>query len=135
EDAGGLIPEDVPLAGLTAGQLDTLAGSGRDVADVYRLSPLQGGMVFHSLLDPGSGVYTEQFAVEFTGRFAPDRFTAAWQHVIARHANLRVRIAWQGVPQPVQVVAAAATVPVAYRDWRSESDVDAVYEAYLAEDR
>jgi hypothetical protein len=56
----------------------------KKIADLYPLSPLQAGMVFHSLTDPGSGVYVEQFAVEIDGTFDPAAFTAAWSGRVCR---------------------------------------------------
>lgn len=54
--AGGFTPSDFPLARLTQAKLDHLLGPGRDVEDVYPLSPLQQGLLFHSLWERGSGV-------------------------------------------------------------------------------
>ncbi|HYN96501.1 MAG TPA: condensation domain-containing protein, partial [Pilimelia sp.] len=48
--AGGRTPADFPLAGLDQAAVDRLVGDGRAVEDVYPLTPLQAGMVFHSLV-------------------------------------------------------------------------------------
>ena len=34
-----------------------------NVSDVYVLTPMQAGMLFHTIRDPGSGVFVEQLAV------------------------------------------------------------------------
>ncbi|NJC74369.1 hypothetical protein HC031_32345, partial [Planosporangium thailandense] len=45
--AGGRTPSDFPLARLDQAEVDRLVGDGRAVEDVYPLTPMQAGMVFH----------------------------------------------------------------------------------------
>ncbi|WP_230182617.1 non-ribosomal peptide synthetase, partial [Aquabacterium sp. CECT 9606] len=50
--AAGLTPSDVPLSGLNQHQLDALALPAVRVDDLYPLSPMQEGMLFHSVYEP-----------------------------------------------------------------------------------
>ena len=52
------------------------------VEDVYPLSPMQQGMVFHTLAEPGSGVYVVQISLRLAGRLDEAAFLRAWQLVI-----------------------------------------------------
>ncbi|MEA5363472.1 non-ribosomal peptide synthase/polyketide synthase [Amycolatopsis sp., V23-08] len=116
--AGGRTPADFPLARLSQRELDVVAGDGRDVEDVYPLTPLQAGMVFHTLFDSGSPAYFEQVRVRLAGVADPTGLAAAWQRVVDRTPVLRTRLVLTGVEEPVQVVDRAATLPVTHHDLR-----------------
>ncbi|WP_410640979.1 non-ribosomal peptide synthase/polyketide synthase [Amycolatopsis sp. lyj-346] len=116
--AGGRTPSDFPLVRLSPAELDTVAGDGRAVEDIYPLTPLQAGMVFHTLLDDGSPAYFEQVRIRLAGVTDPAALAAAWQRVVDRTPVLRTRLVWTGVEEPVQVVDRAATLPVTHHDWR-----------------
>ncbi|GHG32183.1 MULTISPECIES: non-ribosomal peptide synthase/polyketide synthase [Amycolatopsis] len=136
-DAGGRTPSDFPLARLSAAELDTVAGDGRTVEDVYPLTPLQAGMVFHTLVDDGSPAYFEQVRIRLAGVTDPAALAAAWQRVVDRTPVLRTRLVWTGVEEPVQVVDRAATLPVTHHDWRGlgPADREAALADALAADR
>ncbi len=107
-DAGGCTPSDFPLARLDQATVDRIAGNGRSVDDIYPLTPMQSGMLFHSLSatsTPGSGtdVYAGRFGALLDGVSDPDALAAAWQHVVDRTPALRTAIVWEGVDEPVQV--------------------------------
>ena len=55
------------LSGLTSEQLERLGLDWSRIEDIYPLSPMQQGMLFHSLRDAGSGVYVNQVSVEIRG--------------------------------------------------------------------
>ncbi|MDS0140063.1 MULTISPECIES: non-ribosomal peptide synthase/polyketide synthase [unclassified Amycolatopsis] len=135
--AGGRTPSDFPLARLSAAELDTVAGDGRAVEDVYPLTPLQAGMVFHTLVDDGSPAYFEQVRIRLAGVADPAGLAAAWQRVVDRTPVLRTRLVWTGVEEPVQVVDRAATLPVTHHDWRDLGPAGrkAAREEALAADR
>ncbi|MGW4061459.1 non-ribosomal peptide synthase/polyketide synthase [Amycolatopsis sp. NPDC004747] len=117
-EAGGRTPSDFPLARLSQSEVDAVAGDGRAVEDIYPLTPLQAGMVFHTLLDGGSPAYFEQVRVRLAGVADPAALAAAWQRVVDRTPVLRTRLVWTGVDEPVQVVDRTATLPVTRHDWR-----------------
>ncbi|WKB55455.1 non-ribosomal peptide synthetase [Eleftheria terrae] len=82
----GVTPADFPLAGLDQATLDALPIEPAALADLYPVSPLQAGLLFHSTLEEGA--YLTQMRVDIDGLDAA-RFEAAWQAVYARHAVLR----------------------------------------------
>ncbi|MCQ6252821.1 non-ribosomal peptide synthase/polyketide synthase [Streptomyces malaysiensis] len=116
-----ITPDMVPLAGLTAAELDTVTaavpGGAANVADVYRLGPLQEGLFFHHRLHTESGTdagdpYIVRYVMRFDTRTLLDAFLDAWPRVIERHQVLRTGLAWAGLPHPVQVVHRHVELPV-----------------------
>jgi len=108
-----------------------------NIEAVYPLSPLQQGMLFHSLYSSDSGVYFGQLTFTLKGDFDLDAFEHAWQKVAARHAILRTAFVWEDLPEPVQVVGRSVRMPVELQDWRGlpEGEREERIEAYLAQDR
>jgi len=107
------------------------------VEDVYRLSPIQQGILFHALRAPHSGTYFEQFSLRYGEDFEPAPFIAAWQTVVDRHPVLRSAFLWERLDQPVQGVHRRVEVPVDRQDWR---DLDSAAQAqrlaaFVAADR
>ena len=89
-----------------------VAGGADNVQDIYALTPLQEGMLFHHLLDAVGDPYLAVARINFDTRDRLQRYLDALQAVIDRHDILRTAIAWEGVPQPVQVVLRHVTLPV-----------------------
>ncbi|WP_428997973.1 condensation domain-containing protein, partial [Pseudomonas aeruginosa] len=61
----GATPSDFPLATLRQEQLDRLPLA--RIEDIYPLSPMQHGMLFHSLYEQASGDYLNQLRVDVHG--------------------------------------------------------------------
>ena len=121
DEAGGLTPSDVPLARLTQAQLDALPVPAREIEDVYPLSPMQQGMLFHALHTPEAGHYLNQLSVPVEGLDVA-RFKQAFAFVIARHAILRTSFVWDGdIPAPLQIVRKNVPLPVVELDWRDRT--------------
>ena len=93
--SGGYTPSDFPLARLSQPQLDQLFGGVRGIEDVYPLTPLQQGILFHALYAPESGVYVEHLSCTLQGPLDTAAFTAAWQQVMAAHPILRSSFRWE----------------------------------------
>ena len=90
---------------------------GTALEDAYPLSPLQKGLLFHSLLEGASGVYVNQLQAELQGPLDAERYLAAWHATFAAHPLMRTAIVWQGLDEPVQGVCRALTLPVQRLDW------------------
>jgi len=119
----GYSPSDFPLAGLDQATLDRAFAGEPGVEDVYPLSPMQEGMLFHAAYAPESGAYVQQWTCTLRGDFDATVFEAAWRQVIARHPVLRTSFRWVDSERPVQVVHRAVDAPVQEIDWRgADSD-------------
>ena len=96
------------------------------VEDVYPLTPLQEGLLFHTLLSPDGGAYHDQFSAILRGPLEPDTLMRAWRSIAANHAIFRTAFAWQTGKAPLQVVGRRAETPFMLHDWR---DADATVQA------
>ncbi|MEM7349676.1 MAG: non-ribosomal peptide synthase/polyketide synthase, partial [Acidobacteriota bacterium] len=138
-------PVDLPLLDLQQQELDdALAavtfhgaeGGTAEIEDAYWLSPMQEGLLFHSLQQAGSGVYVTQIVARLR-QLEPETLVAAWDEVMARHPILRTAVSLREGDRALQVVGRRVELPVTLDDWShlSAVDVDARLERALAKDR
>jgi amino acid adenylation domain-containing protein len=80
-------------------------GAEPTIEDIYPLTPLQQGMLFHAVRDGDEHVYLERFRRTYD-HLHVDRYLAAWRQVVALHPALRTAFLWEESEQPVQVVLA-----------------------------
>ncbi|MDI3184773.1 non-ribosomal peptide synthetase [Pseudomonas paracarnis] len=120
DDAGGLTPSDFPLARLTQVQLDALPVPASAIEDVYPLTPMQEGLLLHTLLEPGTGLYYMQDRYRINSALEPERFAQAWQAVIARHEALRASFCWNVGEDMLQVIHKPGSTPIEYLDWSAD---------------
>ncbi len=125
----GATPADFPLAVIGQQELDALPLALADVADLYPLSPMQAGMLFHALYARGGSVYLNQLRVDLDGLDAA-RFRAAWQALTQRHDILRTGFVAQGEGW-LQWVARTVELPLEEHDWRARNDDAATLETAL----
>ncbi|MBT2572354.1 amino acid adenylation domain-containing protein, partial [Bacillus sp. ISL-51] len=98
-----LTPSDILLKGMTIDELDQLllqlphAG---EIENVYPLTPMQEGMLFHSLLDEDSSSYFEQASFDLQGELKIERFSASLERLFEKYAVLRTRFysGWNDIP-------------------------------------
>ncbi|MEH2072610.1 MAG: MupA/Atu3671 family FMN-dependent luciferase-like monooxygenase [Nostoc sp.] len=109
----------------------------KNIEDIYELSPLQQGMLFHTLVAPDSGVYFEQFCYSLKTQIDVPAFEKAWQRVLNRHPILRTSFYWENLDKPYQVVYRQVDLPWDFQDWRQMSlpETEKQLEVFLAADR
>ncbi|QSQ16101.1 non-ribosomal peptide synthase/polyketide synthase [Myxococcus landrumensis] len=136
-DARRFTPTDFPLARLSQSVLDQVLPSGRVADDLYPLSPMQQGMLFHTLAAPGSGVYVTQLSWTFGGAVDMSAFRRTWEAVIQRQPLLRTSFIAEGADEPLQWVHPEATLPWEELDWRGvdEATRQSRFDALVAQDR
>lgn len=88
-----------------------------EVVDVFELTPMQGGMLFHTLMAPDSGTYFEQCWCVLDGPLDPQAFKVAWRSVVQRHEVLRSECHWVDLDRPMQVVYDDAEPEWYVADW------------------
>jgi amino acid adenylation domain-containing protein len=108
---GAPAPARFPLAALTHAQLRAVA-AGRGVDDVFPLTPVQHGMLFHSLYSPGQGMYLNQVRFQLRGVLELDALRQALEIVARRHGALRFAVRWRGLSEPHQVMYEDVPVPL-----------------------
>ena len=109
----------------------------KNVAEFYPLSPMQEGMLFHSLYEPGAGVYCEQVTYVLEGNLDMSAFRSAWLKMVERHAVLRTAFVWKDLKEPIQVVHQQMSLPLEKQDWRDlpPNEQRRRLSAYLQADR
>lgn len=107
------------------------------IEDFYPLSPMQAGMLFHTLLSPNTGVYVEQTTCPVTGELNASVFRRAWERVAERHSVLRTFLVWEDLKNPIQMVRRKIEIPLAQYDWRGlpPAERERRLQAFLEEDR
>ena len=114
----GYTPSDFPLAALEQERLDSLTETyGDNIAAIYPLTPMQQGILFHTLYDPESGQYFQQFYYRLQGDVDVRMLRKAWQVLVDRHPILRTAFRHdQG--EPVQIVCRQVELPWTQYDWQ-----------------
>ena len=109
----------------------------KNVEDMYPLSPMQQGMLFHTLYGPTTGVYLEQFNCILNGDLDVVNFKRAWNELAQRHQVLRSAFLWKGLDEPLQVVREQVCLPWHEEDWSGTSALEqsARLKTYLHNDR
>ncbi|MGV6397791.1 amino acid adenylation domain-containing protein, partial [Pseudomonas caspiana] len=131
----GVTPADFPLARLTQHQLDQLPLPAEQIEDIYPLSPMQQGMLFHFQYTPDTRHYINQMRLDIEG-VDPERFRQAWQAALDAHPILRTQFLWQGdLAQPLQLVRKQLSVPFMEHDWRARTDLPEALNALADSDQ
>ncbi|WP_153101843.1 non-ribosomal peptide synthetase [Paraburkholderia hayleyella] len=143
QHGAGATSGDFPLAaqaGLTQPMLERLPHALRGIDEIYPLSPMQQGLLFHALYAPEQSTYVNQLVATLD---TPDieRLSEAFNRRMAQHDILRTSF-WHGTALPLQIVHRQATLPLQRLDWRAAADraqqhdnAESAFAAWLAADR
>ena len=105
--------------------IEHVPGGARNVQDIYPLTPLQSGLLFHHLLsEQGPDVYVRPILLTVESSKSLERLITALQDVIDRHDVLRTAVFWEKLSQPAQVVYRKAMLPVHHPSPSAIADPD-----------
>src|SRR5690606_33338478 len=100
-DSTRITPEMLPLIDLAQEDIDRIVeqtpGGVGNIQDIYALSPLQEGILFHHLLEQEGDPYLLIAQMAFADRALLDRYLTALQQVVDRHDILRTAFIWKGL--------------------------------------
>ncbi|MFF8425152.1 amino acid adenylation domain-containing protein [Streptomyces sp. NPDC016566] len=113
---GGFVPVE-PFAMTGAADRAALPA---DVTDAYPISRIQAGMLIEMHGGSGENRYHNitSFRIRDDLPFDPDAFRRATDLITERHEVMRTSFALSGYSEPLQLVHAAATMPVVHEDLR-----------------
>jgi non-ribosomal peptide synthetase component F len=122
-NATRITPDMVAPFNIEQEDLDTIAesvpGGAANIQDIYPLTPLQTGFLFHHLLSPKGDPYVLSAQVSFKDRGALNQYIQALRWQIDRHDILRTAVQWESLEEPVQVVLREASIQVEEVDLNS----------------
>ncbi|NEB81026.1 amino acid adenylation domain-containing protein, partial [Streptomyces sp. SID14478] len=136
--AGGLTPSDAPLVEVGQDEIDTWEARFGELATVWPATPVQSGMLFHTMLAGSSfDAYHMQLVFHLSGEVDPERMRRAAQALLARHAGLRAAFVDRADGDVVQAVPRTAPLPWQYLDLTAAAEPErtATFERFLTEDR
>ena len=135
--SGELTPSDLTYGKLSIGQLDKLQDQ-YAIEDIYPLSPMQEGMLFHALLNSASEMYFEQIMYRWEGGLDKDAVRKCIENILLRYDVLRTKFVHEGYGRPLQIVLKNVDVQYIYIDIREELKRDSsarIIKNYQQEDR
>ena len=93
----------------------------QDIEDVYTLSPMQEGLLFHALLEPEQNFYFEQAAISLSGKLNRVFLDKTIQLLCSRYAVLRTVFRYRDLNRPIQVVLKESPIAVVFTDITADS--------------
>ena len=108
--ADRITPAMVTLCELTQEEIDQVVnripGGASNVQDIYPLTPLQEGFLFHHLMAATSGrdTYVDIAILKVSSIDQLPKVMGRMQAAVERYDILRTAVVWEQVPRPVQVV-------------------------------
>ncbi|MFF5036098.1 amino acid adenylation domain-containing protein [Nocardia salmonicida] len=117
----GFTPSDFPLTAVAQDDVDRWLGEYPSMIDVWPLTALQSGLLFHTVYDrDGDDGYIVQVALTFAGQVDGPRMRRAAQVLIDRHDSLRTAFV-ESADGPRQIVLRDTEV-----DWGESSIADII---------
>ncbi|MEV8378888.1 amino acid adenylation domain-containing protein [Kribbella sp. NPDC056861] len=137
KDGGhGITPSDVPMVSVTQTELNSWQTRYGRIEDVWPLTPLQSGLLFHAMMaGTAFDAYQTQFVFRLAGRVDPTAMRSAAQTLLDRHPNLRVAFVPTATGDKVQLPVEGLQVPWRYVDLSGAADRDAEFARLLEEEQ
>ncbi len=109
-------PSDFTYKGLSIEKIDRLIAEYPGIEDIYTLTPMQEGMLFHALADGSSHSYFEQISYHLHGELDIYLVEKSLNELFIRHDILRTAFVYQDVECPLQLVLTDRVVDFYYED-------------------
>lgn len=133
----GYTPSDFKLASLSQSDIDEHFSHIPNIEDIYPLSPMQFGILFHHLYSKESKNYFVQTIFKLAGEIDRDILQQACQHVCDNNPILRTGFVFTGLNEPLQYVAQSLQIELPFKDWLSydEEEKQVQFADFLVSDQ
>jgi amino acid adenylation domain-containing protein/non-ribosomal peptide synthase protein (TIGR01720 family) len=111
-------PGDFTYKKLSLDQVERLTEK-YSIQDIYPLSPMQEGMLFHALYDDSPGAYFQQISYRLQGELDLELVKKSLNRLLERYDILRTLFIHQELKRPFQIVLNEQQVEFHYQDLRS----------------
>ncbi|QTD48915.1 non-ribosomal peptide synthetase [Sulfidibacter corallicola] len=129
-----LSPADLDLARLDRAALEALQAD-RELVDLYPLSPMQQGLLFHHALEAESGSYVEQIGQVLTGHLDVDLLAESLERVMESHEIGRTLFFPDAGDRPLQGLTRHTGVALTLVELGEAPDPAAAARAFMDRDR
>ncbi|MCU0289996.1 MAG: condensation domain-containing protein, partial [Acidobacteria bacterium] len=109
-------PSDFTYKGLSIENVNRLIALYPDVEDIYTLTPMQEGMLYHALVDASSTSYFEQISYRLQGELDISLAEKSMHELFKRHDIIRTAFVHENTDRPVQLVLSARVCDFYYQD-------------------
>lgn len=109
-----------------------------NIEDVYTLSPLQEGILFHSIYQKEASAYFVQMVYRLSGDLNTRLVQYSMQELVNRHDILRTSFVYEEMEKPLQIVLKSRELPFYVEDLRSlgsRAEQEAFLKAYKEQDK
>ena len=108
-----------------------------NVEDAFVLTPIQSGMLYASLATPDQDTYVTYVTLGLSGSVDTEKLKRAWHSAYHMHQALRAEFHWDGLEEPLQVIAKEVKLPWVTLDWTgmSADQVDTSMYQLVAKER
>lgn len=131
-----MTPSDLIFKEISQAKLDEFQKN-YQMEDIYPLSSMQEGMLFHSVLGSDHSAYLEQKVLSLQGNVKPDAVEKSMNELLKRYDLFRAVFHYQGLERPVQIILNDRLVKFTFKDIRkecSEGTETEVVEWYRSQD-
>ncbi|MGM1356080.1 amino acid adenylation domain-containing protein, partial [Bacillus cereus group sp. BceL302] len=142
KDTVEFTPSDYTDQRLTIEELESLRGTyeingHHKIADIYPLTPMQEGMLFHFLMDHQSSAYFDQTSYIAKGHLDVELMQNSFNALVSKYDILRTVIAYKNLDHPRQIVLKERKSDIFYRDLThmNKDDRNAFVKEFEVEDR
>ncbi|NOQ28197.1 MAG: amino acid adenylation domain-containing protein, partial [Bacteroidales bacterium] len=115
-----LTPSDFTYKGLSIKELDKLVKQ-YEIEDIYKLTPMQEGMLFHAMHDSESFAYFEQMNYRLQSELSVDLMRKSFNELFSRYDVLRTVFIYKEMQIPLQLVLKDRECEFDYKDIRELS--------------
>jgi len=107
------------------------------ISNIYPLTPLQEGFLFHNLYQENNSDYICQLHCDLKGPLSIESFTKSWEYLMQKHTVLRTAIFVSELDIPLQCVYEQVNLPVKSLDFSdlSKPKTETAFSNFLKDDR